>query len=247
MMHPSFLTLTYDDEHLPFDLGLDVEDWQKFIRALRKRVGRLRYYHCGEYGSETDRPHYHAVIWGCDFSFDRKLYRTTPYGNLYTSPTIDRIWGKGYAPFGDVTPQSCAYVAGYVTKKLWGDRARDEYATAWGADLETGEIVPQMWKKPPYSTMSLKPGIGRSYVEKYGEELYRRDEFLELGKKVLRPPKYFDKWLEETDPERLEAVQYERKQKADRYWRDRHSDRLRVKDRINEHREKRKGRDPHGK
>jgi hypothetical protein len=239
----AFVTLTYNDENLPHDLSLDPKHFQRFIRKLRKRCGKVRYYHCGEYGDETDRPHYHAILFGVDFRHDRVLYRRTSYGNLYTSRTLSRAWSRdgeeiGYAVIADCTPQTARYVAGYVTKKLWGDAANEKYAIAWKPDGETGELVPCGWKKAPYSTMSLKPGIGQGYVEKFGEELYAHDQFLEVDNKPLRPPKFFDRWLEERDPQRLEHLQHARAKRAERYWRDRSPERLRVKDRIGQYREK---------
>ena len=46
----SFLTLTYDDDHLPSDLSLDKTHFQKFMKRLRSRFPDrvIRYYHCGE-------------------------------------------------------------------------------------------------------------------------------------------------------------------------------------------------------
>ena len=53
-----FITLTYDDDHLP-QLGnsttLVKKDFQDFMKRLRKKENRhpndpIRYYHCGEYG-----------------------------------------------------------------------------------------------------------------------------------------------------------------------------------------------------
>lgn len=57
-----FITLTYDDEHLPKNLSVSKRDLQLFIKRLRKRNPAIRYFAVGEYGSERGRPHYHAVI-----------------------------------------------------------------------------------------------------------------------------------------------------------------------------------------
>lgn len=230
-----FVTLTYDEAHLPIDLSLDVRDWQLFADRFRKRFGRFRYYQCGEYGEETDRPHHHAIIFGHDFYSDRQLYRVTPYGKLFTCEKLSRTWGKGHVVLGDVTPETCRYVAGYVQKKLYGDRAYDEYATAWAPDHRTGELLPQMWKRPPFATMSLKPGIGQSYIDKYGDEVYAFDQFVETGK-PLRPPKFFDKWLAEKDPERLEHFQHERAERGKRYHEHNTPERLAARDRVGQYR-----------
>lgn len=58
-----FITLTYDDEHLPSGSELSKRDLQLFIKRLRKRNPGIRYFAIGEYGTEKGRPHYHAVIY----------------------------------------------------------------------------------------------------------------------------------------------------------------------------------------
>lgn len=57
-----FLTLTYNDEHLPPGGQLCKRDLQLFLKRLRKRNSGIRYFAVGEYGTEGNRPHYHAVI-----------------------------------------------------------------------------------------------------------------------------------------------------------------------------------------
>lgn len=105
----SFLTLTYDDEHVPTNRSLDVRHWQLFAKALRHEYGSFRFYHCGEYGEQTHRLHLHALIFGLDFSDDRVLYRTTSKGhNLYTSERLDSVWQNGTVPIGAVTQKAPA-------------------------------------------------------------------------------------------------------------------------------------------
>lgn len=110
-----FLTLTYDEEHVtfvhdvsyPFYSTLVPRDLQLFIKRLRKALdGRqIRYYACGEYGTNTLRPHYHAILFGVDFS---------------DLPVIDRCWQMGFVKLDEVNVATCNYVAGYVQKKLYG-------------------------------------------------------------------------------------------------------------------------------
>ena len=59
-----FVTLTYDDEHLPSDRSLVPRDLTLFFKRLRKDLGdrKIKYYACGEYGDTFGRPHYHAII-----------------------------------------------------------------------------------------------------------------------------------------------------------------------------------------
>jgi len=65
-----FITLTYSDEFLPNDRSVNVRHFQLFMKKLRKRFGpNIRFYHCGEYGEKTSRPHYHALLFNFDYTF----------------------------------------------------------------------------------------------------------------------------------------------------------------------------------
>lgn len=204
----SFLTLTYDKFNLPSDLSLNKKHFQDFMKRFRKQHGgKLRYFMCGEYGDQDGRPHYHAIIYGCDFS-DRKKHSLTKGGDqLYKSDMLDKIWGKGYCWIGNVTPESCAYVARYIMKKVNGDRAEEHYSRV---NTQTGEIY-QL--QPEYVTMSLKPGIGANYYETYKSDLYPSDYSVLKGKK-LPVPKYYDKKLDKEDPELLAWLKETRVKRA---------------------------------
>ena len=144
-----FLTLTYNDENLPKHNSLKLKDFQKFMKRLRKAFGKkIRFFHCGEYGEKFQRPHYHAIIFGLDFK-DKILFSEQNDQKLYISPTLNKIWGLGHATIGDVTFQSAAYVARYITKKITGDRAQDHYNEI---NYETGEILSE--RRPEYTTIS---------------------------------------------------------------------------------------------
>lgn len=112
-----FITLTYDDEHLPKNRGLDVSHFQNFMKRLRKEYGQgIRFFHAGEYGSKTRRPHYHALLFNHDF-VDKSLIAVRNDHRLYVSPSLQRLWPFGYSSVGDVTFESAAYVARYSLKK----------------------------------------------------------------------------------------------------------------------------------
>lgn len=169
-----FVTLTYDNAHLPDDGSLDKTHFQKFMKRLRKYYGnyRLRYFHCGEYGERFARPHYHLCIFGFDFP-DKELWKETSGGKLYISDTLNEIWGKGYCVLGDVTFESAAYVARYITKKITGDKADEHYV-----DKKTGVL-----RLPEYITMSRRPGIGSDWYSKYSTDAFPSDFIVIRGKK----------------------------------------------------------------
>lgn len=86
--------------------------------ARRKNRKPIRYLNCGEYGPETKRPHYHAVIWNFEPSDMKPHHKDSRGYYVYTSKKLEKIWGKGYVIVGYATTETCAYVARYCTKKF---------------------------------------------------------------------------------------------------------------------------------
>jgi len=207
--HSLFVTLTYSDEHLPEDSSLDYRHFQLFMKRLRKHfVGTtIRFYMCGEYGDETLRPHYHACLFGVFFADRRKIGQSSDGSVLYTSHTLESLWGKGNVSFGDVTFESAGYVARYICKKVTGLRAAAHYEVVCPV---TGEIFQ---RKPEFSQMSLKPGIGYSWFEKYKAEVYPLDRIVIRGRE-MKPPKYYDKLLELESNFLSDDLEYSRYQRA---------------------------------
>jgi len=184
----SFITLTYDNEHLPKDGSLHTEDWQKFAKRLRKRIGKFRYFMAGEYGESSSRPHYHACLFGQNFSEDRIPLKQSGKNALYQSPLLEHTWGKGFCTVGNLSFESAAYVARYAVKKITGDQAEEHYQRV---DTETGEVFQV---KPEFATMSRRPGIGSTWYKKYGTDVYPSDEVIHDGKRY-RPPRFYDEKL----------------------------------------------------
>ena len=122
-----FLTLTYNNEFLPKTGSLQKADVQLFMKRLRKKFGKgIRYYYCGEYGEKFHRPHYHLIIFGCEFP-DKILWKIERGNRLWISEDLNKLWKKGYCSIGMVTFESAAYVARYVTKKITGKQANQHY------------------------------------------------------------------------------------------------------------------------
>ena len=124
----AFITLTYDEEHLPQDGGLDVSHFQKFMKRLRKKRGKVRFFHCGEYGDMKGRPHYHAILFGIDFWDDQVLVEEKNDNPYYISAELAQLWPFGQHRIGEVTFESSAYVARYIMKKITGKQAPEHYA-----------------------------------------------------------------------------------------------------------------------
>lgn len=218
--HNAYLTLTY--KNMPEAGSLNSRDWQLFAKRQRKELGPFRFIQCGEYGDEG-RPHHHACIFGEDYGNDRifhKMHRGNP---LYTSETLSRLWGHGFAYIGQVTFQSASYVAGYVCKKITGQDAEEYYAREHPI---TGAAA---GRKPEFITMSKHPGLGNAWYNKWKEDIYPRDQIVINGKRV-RPPRYYDKLREREQPEQMQMVKGRRALKAAAKWKDNSERRREAKD-----------------
>ncbi len=225
-----FLTLTYEDSKLPPNNSLVLSHWQDFAKRLRHTRGPFRFFHCGEYGERTFRPHYHALVFGLDFDADKKLYTMTNGFPLYTSDELDSIWTHGFCQIGEVTFESAAYVARYVMKKQTGAFGKAMYGEA--VDPETGEVHPPI--KPPYTTMSRRPGIGKTWLDKYGlSDVYPFDEVIVNGQ-ACRPPSFYDYVLEKEDPAALAAIKAKRIKLGRRHRANNTPERLAVREEIAE-------------
>lgn len=190
-----FITLTYNDANFPTWGNLNHDHFQDFIRKLRKHLApkTLRYYMCGEYTEDESRPHYHACLFGHAFYEDRTFWKSENGNKLYRSPTLEKIWDKGFSLIGELTFESAAYVARYVMKKITGEKAYEHYGHE--SDHTTGEI--RFIKEPEYNKMSLKPGIGATWYEHYKHDIYPHGKVIVNGKKQ-QPPRYYNKkWIKQ--------------------------------------------------
>jgi len=186
----SFITLSYNDKHLPPAGSLKPEDFTLFMKRLRQHCEpkKIRYLMCGEYGEKKERPHYHLLLFGYQFP-DLKLYRITKNGDiLYNSAQLHKIWGKGFAPIGNVTLASSQYVAKYINKKP--KNKPDAVA--------------------PYNNASRNPGLGIPFLEKNWIQIYKHD-MLRLDGRNYKPPRAYDKWLEANYPGWYKEIKHARR------------------------------------
>lgn len=238
-----FVTLTYNDVHLPLhwyadpDTGeataqsasLSKRDFQLFMKRVRKTFldDRIRFFACGEYGPSTFRPHYHAILFGLHLN-DLVPFGSNRLGHQYfVSPSLQRCWSvllskQGYKsgqvsidfnldpnwdPIGfclvaNVTWETCAYTARYITKKLTGPEA--QFYSDFNLD-------------PPFSLMSRRPGIAYQWYVDHPDVMDY--EYISVktpqGGRKFRPPRYFDKLYDVDHPEELLALKATRKRMAE--------------------------------
>lgn len=183
----SFVTLTYDDCHLPKFGHLQYVDFQLFMKRLRKSISsRIRFFVAGEYGDRTKRPHFHALIFGHDFLDGAKSYKK----GYWESPLLSRCWSAGGSLVGPLTSASAAYVAQYAMKKLEGV----------DVDPETGFV-----REPK---IAMSKGIGRAWFDRYHSDL--SGDFAVLDGYEVPVPRYYRDKLRALDPVGYEAIEYER-------------------------------------
>lgn len=214
-----FITLTYDDDHIKNKWFSKLKDKQEYIvptlvkkdlqlffKRLRKELDKqdikIRFFACGEYGDNTFRPHYHAIIFGWMPS-DLSLVSKSDLGyNYYSSDILTKIWPNGFNLVTDATWETCAYVARYVTKKVNG-RLESVYSDN---NIEKEFI-----------TMSNRPGIGYDYYfGSEGKKCYATflSDYIktDFGSRKISRVRYFDKKLEEQDPDLMQKLKKTRKE-----------------------------------
>lgn len=235
-----FITLTYDNEHLPPDNGLHYRDFQLFMKRLRNKYGDgIRFYMCGEYGELRGRPHFHALLFNFDFP-DKYKWCMRKKLPSFRSPTLDGLprgavdrslvdptclWPNGHAEIGSCTFESAAYIARYIMKKQLG---KDAAATYEWPDPVTGEIHD---RRPEFTNMSRRPGIGKEWIEKFVHDVYPHDFKIVNGRKT-KPPRYYDKHFEALDPLAYEDLKWGRELAAQLRADDNTPERLAVREQV---------------
>lgn len=213
-----FVTLTYGRDKLPAGGSLEHSDFQRFMKRLRKRTpSGVRFYMCGEYGEENERPHYHACLFGVDFR-DRKPEGRSGSGELfYSDAALAALWPHGFATVQDFTGQSAGYCTRYIMQKVSGRDAEEVYGS----------------RKAPYNAMSLKPGIGAAWFNKFGGDVFPHDYVVHNGVKRRAPAYYSDLFARSGDV-RSDEVEYQRLLKARVHVADQTPERLRVRELVEE-------------
>lgn len=227
-MHPDdscwFVTLTYDEQHVPRCNVLDNDgeilslmtlapkDLDKFQKDLRAYYDYhfqhqgIRYFACGEYGDLYKRPHYHYLFFNLPIP-DLTFFKKKNGYSLYVSPLLQDLWKKGDVLIGSLCFESAAYVARYTLKKR--DKKEIMLESSLLSDEEYQVISalgnPSNTVYPEFQRFSNRPGIGGLYYEQYRDQLLRDGTVsIKHGERAVTVtiPKYFNyKFLQEVELE----------------------------------------------
>lgn len=159
----AFVTLTYNDEHVPKlddgKLTLSPNDLRNFLKRLRRKFEpqRLRFFAVGEYGHEGERgwnPHYHLAVFNYPCCYRLLTHDIRKQCDCASCKVIADAWSKDGKQFGKVHvgslgPESAHYIAGYVTKKM---TSKEDYRL-------DGRV-------PEFARQSNRPyGIGAGFID----------------------------------------------------------------------------------
>nr|QJB21669.1 MAG: replication initiator protein [Microvirus sp.] len=170
-----FITLTYDDEHLPKNMSLSKTELQLFWKRLRREVEpkKIKYFACGEYGEKSFRPHYHAIVFGLGQK-DIDIWK--PTSKIQSSRLLNKCWAKGNNVIGTVTYQSARYVADYIMKSY------------------NGLMQHEMYRGVEFPFMVTSKGIGKDFVIE-NSEYFKQKLGCTIGGKEVGLPRYYKKAL----------------------------------------------------
>lgn len=199
--------------------SLNRKHLSSFCESMRKYCRYLgadfRFFACGEYGERYQRPHYHLSVFGLspfllgidDFEFNinerkkglahGKLYKNlqTPSrdsnGNAYwQSRIISDRWPYGAHKIYRANRETYQYVAGYVTKKLTGERGKEFRASGRASEFQA----------------QSRPSIGWPWFIKFQNSISQIDcnklinDAVSISGLNWKCPRIFDKWYSSVDP-----------------------------------------------
>ena len=194
---------------IKYSTPLVKKDLQKFMKDLRRYfeyhydIHNIRFFACGEYGSKSGRPHFHILLYNCPIP-DLKFWKNSRGNTYWTSEILNNVWKNGYVVVGDLTFESCAYVARYIMKKQKGK----------------GSInYKYLGLTPEFTLMSRRPGIGGDYFQYKYNDIYENDKVVlpnSKGKTLcLQPSKYYDKLFQVVEPCHYDEIKDQRRRNAD--------------------------------
>jgi hypothetical protein len=196
----SFLTLTY--ENTPISENgfptLQKRDWQLFMKKLRKKTPlyKLKFYACGEYGTKTYRPHYHAIIFNL------------PHRIISKPQIITDLWGHGHTMITHSNDLTINYVSGYIMKNnikpinKWDDRQKE--FSLMSKKMGLSYLTPQMikwYRDRELTAIQKENGQFISMPRYYKEKIFNKQELKKIYADLLNHMEYV-----ETEPVKIRQI-----------------------------------------
>lgn len=213
-----FITLTYDDKHMPQFGNLQYDHLSKFFKRCRRDFQTpekpFKYFAVGEYGDRTLRPHYHYAAFDFKIS-DLRPFKQTKNGWYFTSELLREKWPYGHHIVAPLTWNTACYVAGYVTKKMHGDDIRkipqpyEVVRELLDEGLDPSDYIEHYTIQRAFQSH----GLGVPFYRDHWREIWDLDGCLFKGKYMVQPPRYYYKMLQRDNPDLAEDVAYRRQQR----------------------------------
>lgn len=193
----TFVTLTYDKYSVPYVYesvdGTDVyrtdrmtlvkDDVQKFLARLRehkrrRKEDKIRYFVAGEYGDKDFRPHYHAVLIGCEFKDEYLFSKSSKGYDMSRSDDLELLWTKGYCTIEEITMDSLIYICKDIVKRV--TESDNDAHRKWLRDNNVKSVDEYYnGRQKEFHLQSGKPGLGARWIDKYQSDVF---PFCELPK-----------------------------------------------------------------
>ena len=200
-----FITLTYDDDYLPYSdnglMCLDYRDTQLFWKRLRKLHHKddpkIRYFLVGEYGSKTHRPHYHAIVFNT------------------TAENIEKAWQLGQIHVGKVQEASIYYTLKYALKRSgkWKKSDADDrdvekalMSRGLGLSFLTDSML-SYYQTDVSRPVTLLDGRKLPLPRYYRDRIYSKSQRLQRNLKLIKfKDKRYDKISDVLFPQRVQKM-----------------------------------------
>lgn len=192
----SFVRFSYDDYHLPYKPygsipTVDKVGWQDYLDKLHHYIKyhkpkncdpNFKFLSCGEYGSDKNRPHCHAIFFGI-----------SPWLGRKNNPIFAKTWVNGFVQPLAYESGSIRYVLKYLEKSVNGELADSQF---FDKSIEKPFVI---WSK----------GLGSGFYLSQCDNIANYGSAMLNGKPVYTPPYYRNKYAE-FSMERLRFIENRR-------------------------------------
>lgn len=166
------------------------------MKRLRKNTTtnqKYKYYAVGEYGTETQRPHYHSILFNLPPDYLRPTWNEE--AGIWTFDKLEKIWQEGHVHVLPYNAARVRYVTNYLQKNIRQENPDDP-------------------REREFSNMSK--GIGENYLTPNIKAYYKKKltpYILHQGGEKMSMPRYYKNKL--YNKKELEIINKESKKFMD--------------------------------